>query len=102
MLLIDELKNIKKLFSATAIKCKNEILRSFQDNLHARCFAEAFGHCCCTTAHGLDSLLTKYVFLMSVKSKIWNPVIPNCQLELIEGLDHMVDLKYKGELLLIK
>ena len=109
MLLIDELKNIKKLFSATAIvKVKKD---SFFVNGHfpdepvmpGVLIVEAFGQAAAAlTAHGLDKSTyeNKLVFLMSVeKARFRNPVIPNCKLELkIEAIrSHGRVWKYKGE-----
>ena len=109
MLLIDELKNIKKLFSATAIV--NVKKNSFFVNGHfpgepvmpGVLIVEAFGQAAAAlTAHGIDrsTYENKLVFLMSVeKARFRNPVIPNCKLELlIEAVrSHGRVWKYKGE-----
>ena len=80
MLLIDELKDIKKLFSATAVMYvkKNAFYVNghFPDNpvLPGVLIVEAFGQAAAAlTAHGIDKkeYQNKLVFLMSVeKSKI--------------------------------
>ena len=92
MLLIDELINIKKLFSATAIV--NVKKNSFyvqghfpgQPVMPGVLIVEAFGQAAAAlTAHGLDrsTYENKLVFLMSVeKARFRNPVIPDCKLEL--------------------
>ena len=92
MLLIDELLNIKKLFSATAIV--NVKKDSFfvqghfpgQPIMPGVLIVEAFGQAAAAlTAHGIDktSYENKLVFLMSVeKARFRSPVIPNCKLEL--------------------
>ena len=109
MLLIDELKNIKKLFSATAIV--NVKKDSFFVNGHfpnepvmpGVLIVEAFGQAAAAlTAHGLDksTYKNKLVFLMTIeKARFRNPVIPNCKLELkIEAIrSHGRVWKYKGE-----
>ena len=109
MLLIDELKNIKKLFSATAIV--NVKKDSFfvqghfpgQPVMPGVLIVEAFGQSAAAlTAHGLDKAVyeNKLVFLMSVeKARFRNPVIPDCQLKLnIEAVrSHGRVWKYKGE-----
>ena len=109
MLLIDELKNIKKLFSATAIV--NVKKDSFfvqghfpgQPVMPGVLIVEAFGQSAAAlTAHGLDKDVyeNKLVFLMSVeKARFRNPVIPDCQLQLkIEAIrSHGRVWKYKGE-----
>ena len=109
MLLIDELVNIKKLFSATAIV--NVTKDSFFVNGHfpgqpvmpGVLIVEAFGQAAATlTAAGLDKSVyqNKLVFLMSVeKARFRNPVIPDCKLELnIEAIrSHGKVWKYKGE-----
>ena len=90
MLLIDELINIKKLFSATAIV--NVKKDSFYVQGHfpgepvmpGVLIVEAFGQAAAAlTAHGLDrsTYENKLVFLMSVeKAKFRSPVIPDCKL----------------------
>ena len=109
MLLIDELVNIKKLFSATAIV--NVKKNSFfvqghfpgQPVMPGVLIVEAFGQAAAAlTAHGLDKSTyeNKLVFLMSVeKARFRNPVIPNCKLELkIEAIrSHGRVWKYKGD-----
>ncbi len=109
MLLIEELRDIKKLHSATAIM--NVKKDSFYVNGHfpnqpvmpGVLIVEAFGQAAAAlTAHGLDKKTyeNKLVFLMSVeKARFRNPVIPDCQLELkIEAIrSHGRVWKYKGE-----
>ena len=109
MLLIDELKNIKKLHSATAIvKVTKEsffVQGHFPGNpvMPGVLIVEAFGQAAAAlTADGLDKKTyeNKLVFLMSVeKARFRNPVIPNCELELnIEAIrSHGRVWKYKGE-----
>ncbi len=108
MLLIDELKNIKKLFSATAVV--NVKKDSFYVNGHfpgepvmpGVLIVEAFGQAAAAlTAHGLDKSTydKKLVFLMTIeKARFRNPVIPDCTLELnIEAIrSHGRVWKYKG------
>ena len=109
MLLIDELKNIKKLHSATGIM--NVKKDAFyvdghfpgQPVLPGVLIVEAFGQAAAAlTAHGLDKSTyeNKLVFLMGVeKARFRNPVIPDCKLELnIEAIrSHGRVWKYKGE-----
>ena len=109
MLLIDQLYDIKKLFSATAIV--NVKKDSFFVNGHfpgnpvmpGVLIVESFGQAAAAlTAHGLDKSTyeNKLVFLMGVeKARFRNPVIPDCQLELkIEAIrSHGKVWKYKGE-----
>ena len=109
MLLINELKNIKKLHSATAIV--NVKKNSFfvqghfpgQPVMPGVLIVEAFGQAAAAlTAHGIDKDTDedKLVFLMSVeKARFRNPVIPDCQLELnIEAIrSHGRVWKYKGQ-----
>ena len=109
MLLIDELHNIKKLFSATAIvnvkKDSFFVQGHFPNNpvMPGVLIVEAFGQAAAAlTAQGLDKETydDKLVFLMSVeKARFRNPVIPNCKLELnIEAIrTHGRVWKYKGE-----
>jgi len=109
MLLIDELINIKKLTSATAImhvkKDKFYVDGHFpgQPVLPGVLIVEAFGQAAAAlTAHGIDkeTYENKLVYLMSVeKARLRNPVIPNCKLELnIEAIrSHGRVWKYKGE-----
>ena len=109
MLLIDELINIKKLFSATAIV--NVKKNSFfvqghfpgQPVMPGVLIVEAFGQAAAAlTAHGIDKTTyeNKLVFLMNIeKARFRKPVIPNCKLELnIEAIrSHGKVWKYKGE-----
>ena len=109
MLLIDELTDIQKLHSATAIM--NVKKDSFFVNGHfpnnpvmpGVLIVEAFGQAAAAlTAHGIDKkeYENKLVFLMSVeKARFRNPVIPDCKLELkIQAIrSHGRVWKYKGE-----
>ena len=109
MLLVDELYDIKKLSSATAIL--NVKKDSFFVNGHfpgqpvmpGVLIVESFGQAAAAlTAHGLDKATyeNKLVFLMSVeKARFRNPVIPDCKLELkIEATrSHGRVWKYKGD-----
>jgi len=109
MLLIDELKDIKKLSSATAIvyvkKDSFFVQGHFPDNpvMPGVLIVEAFGQSAAAlTAHGLDKETydNKLVFLMGIeKARFRNPVIPDCKLELkIEAIrTHGRVWKYKGE-----
>ena len=109
MLLIDELYDIKKLFSATAIvnvkKDSFFVNGHFPDNpvMPGVLIVESFGQAAAAlTAHGLDKSTyeNKLVFLMGVeKARFRNPVIPDCRLELkIEAIrSHGKVWKYKGE-----
>ena len=109
MLLIDELQDIEKLFSATAIVYvkKNSffVQGHFPDNpvMPGVLIVEAFGQAAAAlTAHGLDKETydNKLVFLMGIeKARFRNPVIPDCKLELkIESIrSHGRVWKYKGE-----
>ena len=109
MLLIDELININKLQSATAImnvkKDAFYVDGHFPDNpvLQGVLIVEAFGQAAAAlTAHGIDKkeYENKLVYLMSVeKARFRNPVIPDCKLELnIEAIrSHGRVWKYKGE-----
>ena len=109
MLLIDELTDIKKLTSATAVmnvkKDKFYVDGHFpgQPVLPGVLIVEAFGQAAAAlTAHGIDkeTYENKLVYLMSVeKAKFRNPVIPDCKLELkIEAIrSHGRVWKYKGE-----
>ena len=109
MLLIDELKDIKKLFSATAIvKVRKDsffVQGHFPDNpvMPGVLIVESFGQAAAAlTAHGLDKSTyeNKLVFLMGIeKARFRNPVIPDCELELkIEAIrSHGKVWKYKGE-----
>ena len=109
MLLIDELINIQKLKSATAIMHVKK--NSFFVNGHfpgepvmpGVLIVEAFGQAAAAlTAHGIDrsTYENKLVFLMTIeKARFRNPVIPDCKLELnIEAIrSHGKVWKYKGE-----
>jgi len=109
MLLVDELYNIKKLTSATALL--NVKKDSFFVNGHfpnnpvmpGVLIVESFGQAAAAlTANGLDKSTyeNKLVFLMSVeKARFRNPVIPDCKLELkIEAIrSHGRVWKYKGD-----
>ena len=109
MLLIDELIDIKKLTSATAIMYVKKdafyVNGHFPDNpvMPGVLIVEAFGQAAAAlTAHGIDKkeYENKLVFLMSVeKARFRNPVIPDCKLELkIEAVrSHGKVWKYKGE-----
>ena len=109
MLLIDELINIKKLKSATAImnvrKDSYYVDGHFpgQPVMPGVLIVEAFGQAAAAlTAHGIDKKTyeNKLVYLMSVeKARFRNPVIPDCKLELeIEAIrSHGKVWKYKGE-----
>ena len=109
MLLIDELKDIKKLHSATAVV--NVSKNSFfvqghfpgQPVMPGVLIVEAFGQAAAAlTASGLDKSTyeNKLVFLMTIdKARFRNPVLPDCKLELnIEAVrSHGRVWKYKGE-----
>ena len=109
MLLIDELYNIKKLFSADAtVNVKKDsffVQGHFPNNpvMPGVLIVESFGQAAAAlTAHGLDKSTyeNKLVFLMSVeKARFRNPVIPDCKLILkIEALrSHGRVWKYKGD-----
>jgi len=109
MLLIDELINIKKLFSATAIVNVKEdsffVQGHFPNNpvMPGVLIVEAFGQAAAAlTAHGIDKKTyeNKLVFLMGIeKARFRNPVIPNCKLELnIQATrTHGRVWKYRGE-----
>jgi len=109
MLLIDELINIKKLFSATAIvnvkKNSFFVQGHFPGNpvMPGVLIVEAFGQAAAAlTAYGIDKkeYENKLVFLMGIeKARFRNPVIPDCRLELnIETTrSHGRVWKYKGE-----
>ena len=109
MLLIEELTNIKKLFSATAIvnvkKDSFFVQGHFPNNpiMPGVLIVEAFGQAAAAlTAHGIDreTYENKLVFLMGIeKARFRNPVIPDCKLELnIEAIrSHGRVWKYKGE-----
>mgnify|MGYP001349074788 CR=1 FL=1 len=109
MLLIDELYDIKKLVSATAIvNVKTDsffVQGHFPGNpvMPGVLIVEAFGQAAAAlTAHGIDKETydNKLVFLMGIeKARFRNPVIPNCKLELkiIALRTHGRVWKYKGE-----
>ena len=108
MLLIDELKDIKHLHSATAImnvkKDAFYVDGHFPGNpvLPGVLIVEAFGQAAAAlTAHGIDpkEYANKFVYLMGVdKARFRNPVIPDCELHLeIEAIrSHGRVWKYKG------
>jgi 3-hydroxyacyl-[acyl-carrier-protein] dehydratase len=109
MLLIEELRDIKKLTSATGVVLVKH--NSFFVNGHfpgqpvmpGVLIVEAFGQSAAAlTADGLDKSTyeNKLVFLMGVeKARFRNPVIPDCELLLkIEAIrSHGRVWKYKGE-----
>ena len=109
MLLVDELFDIKKLSSATAlVKVKKDsffVQGHFPDNpvMPGVLIVESFGQAAAAlTANGLDKSTyeNKSVFLMGVeKARFRNPVIPDCDLLLkIEAIrSHGRVWKYKGE-----
>ena len=109
MLLIDELIDIKKLFSATAIvNVRREsffVQGHFPGNpvMPGVLIVEAFGQAAAAlTADGIDkeTYENKLVFLMGIeKARFRNPVVPDCKLELnIEAIrSHGRVWKYKGE-----
>ena len=109
MLLIDELSEIDKLSSATAlVKVRKDsffVQGHFPQNpvMPGVLIVESFGQAAAAlTAHGLDKSTyeNKLVFLMDVeKARFRNPVIPDCDLVLkIEAIrSHGRVWKYKGE-----
>ena len=109
MLLIDELIDIKKLHSATAIMNVKKDAFYFNGHFPGQpvmpgvLIVEAFGQAAAAlTAHGIDKKTyeNKLVFLMSVeKARFRSPVVPDCKLELeIEAIrSHGKVWKYKGE-----
>ncbi len=109
MLLVDELYDIKKLSSATAlVKVKKNsffVQGHFPDNpvMPGVLIVESFGQAAAAlTASGLDKSTyeNKLVFLMGVeKARFRNPVVPDCDLILkIEAIrSHGKVWKYKGE-----
>ena len=109
MLLVDELYDIKKLFSASAlVKVRKDsffVQGHFPDNpvMPGVLIVESFGQAAAAlTASGLDKSTyeNKLVFLMGVeKARFRNPVIPDCKLVLkIEAIrSHGRVWKYKGE-----
>ena len=109
MLLVDELYDIKKLFSASAlVKVRKDsffVQGHFPDNpvMPGVLIVESFGQAAAAlTASGLDKSTyeNKLVFLIGVeKARFRNPVIPDCKLILnIEAIrSHGRVWKYKGE-----
>jgi|TARA_B110000037_G_C17124702_1_gene507527 3-hydroxyacyl-[acyl-carrier-protein] dehydratase len=109
MLLIEELYDIKKLFSATGVVLvkKNSFFVQGhfpeQPVMPGVLIVEAFGQTAAAlTAHGIDKTTyeNKLVFLMGVeKARFRSPVIPDCKLLLkIEAIrSHGRVWKYKGE-----
>ena len=109
MLLVDELFDIKKLTSATAlVKVRKDsffVQGHFPANpvMPGVLIVESFGQAAAAlTASGLDKSTydNKLVFLMGVeKAKFRNPVIPDCDLNLkIEAIrSHGRVWKYQGE-----
>ncbi len=109
MLLVDELYDIVKLKSATAVlnvtKQSFFVQGHFPENpvMPGVLIIESFGQAAAAlTAHGLDKSTyeDKLVFLMGVeKARFRNPVIPDCKLILkIEAIrSHGRVWKYKGE-----
>ena len=109
MLLVDELFDIKKLTSATAlVKVRKDsffVQGHFPANpvMPGVLIVESFGQAAAElTASGLDKSTyeDKLVFLMGVeKARFRNPVIPDCDLILkIEAIrSHGRVWKYKGE-----
>ena len=109
MLLIDELIDIKKLKSATAIVNVKKDSFYVQGHFPGKpvmpgvIIVEAFGQAAAAlTAHGIDKSTyeNKLVFLMSVeKARFRSPVVPECKLLLkIEAIrSHGRVWKYQGE-----
>ncbi len=109
MLLIDELININKLKSATAIvnvKKNSFFVQGHFPNepvMPGVLIVEAFGQAAAAlTAAGIDKSTyeNKLVFLMTIeKARFRSPVIPDCKLELnIEAIrSHGRVWKYKGD-----
>ncbi|MBO41758.1 MAG: beta-hydroxyacyl-ACP dehydratase [Pelagibacteraceae bacterium] len=109
MLLIDELININKLKSATAILHVKKDSFFVQGHFPGQpvmpgvFIVEAFGQAAAAlTAYSINKSTyeNKLVFLMSIeKARFRNPVVPNCKLELnIEAIrSHGRVWKYKGE-----
>ena len=109
MLLIDELINIQKLKSATAIVNVSKDSFFVQGHFPGEpvmpgvLIVEAFGQAAAAlTASGLDKSTydNKLVFLMGVeKARFRNPVIPDCELILkIQAIrSHGRVWKYQGE-----
>ena len=109
MLLVDELYDIKKLESATALvkvkKASFFVQGHFpgQPVMPGVLIVESFGQAAAAlTAHGLDKATyeNKLVFLMTVeKARFRNPVIPDCDLILkIKAIrSHGRVWKYQGD-----
>ena len=109
MLLIDELINIKKLSSATAIVNVKKDSLFVQGHFPGEpimpgvLIVEAFGQAAAAlTANGLEKSTyeNKLVFLMTIeKARFRNPVVPDCKLKLnIQAIrSHGRVWKYKGE-----
>ena len=109
MLLIDELRDIKKLESATGIlQVKKDsffVQGHFPEQpvMPGVLIVESFGQAAAAlTAHGLEKSTyeNKLVFLMGVeKARFRNPVIPDCSLQLkIKAIrSHGKVWKYQGE-----
>ena len=109
MLLIEELIDIKKLLSATAIvnvKTESFFVQGHfpgQPVMPGVLIVEAFGQAAAAlTAHGLDKETydNKLVFLMGIeKARFRSPVIPDCKLELkIQAIrTHGRVWKYRGD-----
>ena len=109
MLLVDDLYDIKKLQSATAlVKVREDsffVQGHFPDEpvMPGVLIVESFGQAAAAlTANGLDKSTyeNKLVFLMGVeKARFRNPVVPDCDLILkIEAIrSHGRVWKYKGE-----
>ena len=109
MLLVDELYDIKKLESATAVvKVKKDsffVQGHFpgQPVMPGVLIVESFGQAAAAlTAHGLDKATyeNKLVFLMTIeKARFGNPVIPDCDLILkIKAIrSHGRVWKYQGD-----
>ena len=109
MLLIDELVNIKKLHSATAIvnvkKDSFFVQGHFPDEpvMPGVLIVEAFGQAAAAlTASGIDKSTyeNKLVFLMTIeKARFRNPVVPDCDLILkIKAIrSHGRVWKYSGQ-----
>ena len=108
MLLIEELVDIKKLKSATAIVIVKKDSFFVQGHfpglpvMPGVLIVEAFGQAAAAlTAHGIDKEVyeNKLVYLMSIdKAKFRSPIIPDCELILeIEAIrSHGRVWKYKG------
>ena len=109
MLLVDELYDIKKLQSATALVKVRKDSFFVQGHFPGEpvmpgvLIVESFGQAAAAlTANGLDKSTyeNKLVFLMGVeKARFRNPVVPDCELILkIEAIrSHGRVWKYKGE-----